>query len=42
MMIASAFDSYKTNEMVLAERLIETTPDNSLTMFDRASLSGIT
>ena len=34
MMIASAFDSYKTNEMVLAERLIETTPDNSLTMFE--------
>lgn len=39
MMIASAFDSYKTNEMVLAERLIETTPDNSLTMFDRGFYS---
>lgn len=31
----SAFDSYAVNEMVLAEQLIETTPDNSLTMFDR-------
>lgn len=39
MMIASAFDSYKTNEMVLAERLIETTPDNSLTLFDRGFYS---
>ena len=38
MMIASAFDSYKTNEMVLAERLIETTPDNSLTMFEASTL----
>lgn len=39
MLIASAFDSYKTNEMVLAEQLIETTPDNSLTMFDRGFFS---
>lgn len=39
MLIASAFDSYKTNEMVLAEQLIDTTPDNSLTMFDRGFFS---
>ncbi|ANP63586.1 IS4 family transposase [Vibrio diabolicus] len=39
MLIASAFDSYKTNEMKLAENLIETTPDNSLTMFDRGFFS---
>lgn len=35
----SAFDSYAVNEMVLAEKLIETTPDNSLTMFDRGFYS---
>ncbi|MCF6443102.1 IS4 family transposase, partial [Pseudoalteromonas luteoviolacea] len=35
----SAFDSYAVNEMVLAEQLIETTPDNSLTMFDRGFYS---
>ena len=39
MLISSAFDSYKTNEMTLAEKLIETTPDNSLTMFDRGFFS---
>lgn len=39
MLIASAFDSYKTNEMVLAEKLIETTPDHSLTLFDRGFYS---
>ena len=39
MLVASAFDSYKTNEMVLAEQLIETTPDYSLTMFDRGFYS---
>lgn len=39
MLIASAFDSYKTNEMVLAEQLIDTTPDNSLTLFDRGFFS---
>lgn len=31
----SAFDSVAVNEMVLAERLIENTPDHSLTLFDR-------
>ncbi|WP_032468886.1 IS4 family transposase, partial [Vibrio mimicus] len=39
MLIASVFDSYKTNEMALAEQLIETTPDNSLTLFDRGFFS---
>lgn len=36
---ASAFDDYNVNEMVLAEKLIETTPDNSLTLFDRGFYS---
>lgn len=35
----SAFDDYKNNEMVLAEKLIETTPDNSLTLFDKGFYS---
>lgn len=35
----SAFDCYSVNEMVLAEQLIETTPDNSLTLFDRGFYS---
>lgn len=35
----SVFDKYKTNEMTLAERLIEDTPDHSLTMFDRGFYS---
>jgi len=35
----SAFDDYNVNEMVLAEKLIETTPDNSLTLFDRGFYS---
>ena len=35
----SAFDSYEVNEMVLAEKLIKTTPNNSLTMFDRGFYS---
>ncbi|MCU8147180.1 IS4-like element ISVvu2 family transposase [Vibrio vulnificus] len=39
MLVASAFASYKTNEMILAEQLIETTPDYSLTMFDRGFYS---
>lgn len=39
LLVASAFDSYKTNEMVLAEKLIETTPDHSLTLFDRGFYS---
>ena len=35
----SVFDSYAVSEMVLAEQLIETTPDKSLTMFDRGFYS---
>ncbi|WP_371189897.1 IS4 family transposase [Thalassotalea ponticola] len=35
----SAFDDYTVNEMVLAEKLIESTPDNSLTLFDRGFYS---
>lgn len=38
-LISSEFDNYKTNEMKLAERLIERTPDNSLTMFDKGYYS---
>lgn len=36
---ASAFDDYAVNEMTLAEQLIESTPDNSLTLFDRGFYS---
>jgi len=36
---ASAFDDYAVNEMVLAEQLIDTTPDNSLTLFDKGFYS---
>lgn len=39
MLIASAFDDTKVNEMRLAEELIETTPDHSLTLFDRGFYS---
>jgi len=35
----SAFDNVATNEMVLAERLIEGTPNHSLTLFDRGFYS---
>lgn len=35
----SAFDDYKVNEMLLAENLIETTPDHSLTLFDKGFYS---
>ncbi len=35
----SAFDDYSVNEMKLAEQLIETTPDNSVTMFDKGFYS---
>lgn len=38
-LISSEFDHYKTNEMKLAQRLIERTPDNSLTMFDKGYYS---
>lgn len=39
LIIASAFDDYAVNEMVLAEKLIDSTPDNSLTMFDKGFYS---
>ncbi|WP_454566137.1 IS4 family transposase, partial [Pseudomonas sp. AIG] len=39
MLIGSAFDGYRSNEMKLAEQLIDTTPDHSLTLFDRGFYS---
>lgn len=36
---ASAFDYYTVNEMILAEKLIDTTPGNSLTLFDKGFYS---
>jgi len=39
LMTGSAFDSYAVNEMRLAEQLIETTPDNSVTLFDKGFYS---
>ncbi len=36
---ASAFDDYAVNEMVLAEQLIATTPDHSITLFDKGFYS---
>lgn len=39
LLINSAFDGYRNSEMKLAERLIETTPDQSLTLFDRGFYS---
>lgn len=38
-LINSVFEGYKSNEMQLAEGLIDTTPDNSLTMFDKGFYS---
>ena len=35
----STFDSVASNEMILAESLIQTTPDHSLTLFDRGFYS---
>lgn len=35
LLVNAAMDGYSTNEMVLAEQLLGTTPDNSLTLFDR-------
>ena len=35
----SAFDSIAVNEMILAERLIDSTPDYSLTLFDKGFYS---
>ena len=39
LLIGSAFDGYRSNEMKLAEQLIETTPDHSLTLFYRGFYS---
>jgi hypothetical protein len=39
LLIGSAFDGYRNNEMILAEQLIDTTPDHSLTLFDRGFYS---
>jgi hypothetical protein len=39
MLIGSAFDDYGSNEMKLAEQLIDTTPDHSLTLFERCFYS---
>lgn len=36
---ASVFDDYTVNEMVLAEQLIDTTPDHSITLFDKGFYS---
>lgn len=38
-LITSEFDNYKTNEMKLAERLIDRTPNHSVTMFDKGYYS---
>ena len=38
-LVNSAFSGYRTSEMLLAEQLIETTPDHSLTMFDKGYYS---
>ncbi|MDR6235374.1 IS4 family transposase [Pseudomonas oryzihabitans] len=39
LLVSSAFDAYASNEMKLAERLIESTPDHSLTLFDKGFYS---
>lgn len=39
LLTASAFDSVAVNEMVLAAKLIDRTPDHSLTLFDRGFYS---
>jgi hypothetical protein len=39
LLTASAFDAVAANEMTLAEQLIEQTPDNSLTLFDKGFYS---
>ena len=38
-LINSVFDKYKSNEMVLAEQLIDDTPNHSLTLFDKGYYS---
>lgn len=39
LLLSSAFDSTGVSEMVLAEQLISTTPDHSLTLFDKGFYS---
>ena len=39
LLISSAFEGYRSNEMKLPEQLIETIPDHSLTLFDRGFYS---
>lgn len=39
LLVNSAFEGYHSNEMKLAEQLIDTTPDHSLTLFDRGFYS---
>ncbi|WGG02140.1 IS4 family transposase [Pseudomonas sp. GD03721] len=39
MLVSSAFAGYHSNEMKLAEQLIDSTPDHSLTLFDRGFYS---
>ncbi|MUK39661.1 IS4 family transposase, partial [Aliivibrio fischeri] len=39
LLINSAFDSTKVSEMILAEQLISSTPDNSITLFDKGFYS---
>jgi IS4 transposase len=39
LLIGSAFDSVEHHEMKLAESLLDTTPDHSLTLFDRGFYS---
>ncbi|WP_312936452.1 IS4 family transposase [Pseudomonas sp.] len=39
MLVGSAFDGYCSNEMKLAEQLIDTTPEHSLTLFDKGFYS---
>ena len=38
---ASAFDDYAVNEMILVEKFIDISPDNSRTVFDKASFAWI-
>ena len=39
LLVSSAFDGYRSSEMKLAEQLIDSTPDHSLTLFDRGFYS---
>ena len=39
LIIGSAFDDYKVSEMIIAEKLIETTLDYSVIMFDKGFYS---